>query len=61
MRYKTWFDVDKSKFSEFGSENPTIPMLDNPEDHYLVVDILFPENEVGDTHDISVYGELVID
>ena len=61
VRYKTWFDVDKSKFSEFGSENPTIPMLENPEDHYLVVDILFPENEVGDTHDISVYGELVID
>ena len=59
VRNKTWFDVGKTKFSEFGSEDPKIPMLDSPEDHYFVVDILFPENEVGATHEISVHGKLV--
>ena len=61
VRNKTWFDVGETKFSEFGSENPTIPMLQSPEDHYFVVDILFPENEVGVPHEISLHGELVID
>ena len=61
VRNKTWFDVSKTRFSEYGSVDFQNPLLANEDDHYFVVDILFPENVVGSTHEISVHGKLVID
>ena len=60
VRNKTWFDVSKTRFSEYGSVDFQNPLLANEDDHYFVVDILFPENVVGSTHEISVHGKLVV-